>query len=379
MSDTANYVGPHATFIPGLELSVAFYEKAVEPILSRTFPDLAYAAARIGPGSDVLGFDDQRSTDHFWGPLLNLFLSDDDLESYGEQIRHVLADKLPFEVLGFPTNFRPFGGTEAHLGHLGHMAPMQTRPINHGVMLGTVQGYFRAFLGINPLGELQPMDWLVMSEQHLRTLTGGRVMHDGPGDLARARTALAYYPHDLWLYLLSAQWARIGQEEAFLGRTGEVGDEIGSRLLAARLVRDVMRLAFLLERAYVPYSKWFGTAFARLACAPTLGPHLDATLAATNWRDRERHLVPAYEQVAALHNALGVTERVSETAASFHGRPFLVIHAERFADAAERAIVDKAVRQFPRRAGSVNQWADATDVLERPALLQRLRAAYQTG
>ena len=89
--------------------------------------------------------------------------------------------------------------------------------------------------------------------------------------------------------------------------------------------------------------------------------------------------MPAYEQVAALHNALGVTEPVSETAASFHGRPFLVIHAERFADAAEQAIVDEAVRQLPRRAGSVNQWADATDVLERPALLQRLRAAYQPG
>jgi hypothetical protein len=30
-------------------------------------------------------------------------------------------------------------------------------------------------------------------------------MHDGPGDLTRAREALAYYPHDLWLYLLAAQ------------------------------------------------------------------------------------------------------------------------------------------------------------------------------
>jgi hypothetical protein len=112
------------------------------------------------------------------------------------------------------------------------MAPTQTRPINHGVMLSTVQGYFRAFLDVNPLAELQPVDWLVMSEQHLRMLTGGRVMHDGPGELTRARTALAYYPHDRWLYLLSAQWARIGQEEAFLGRTGEIGGEIGSRLLA---------------------------------------------------------------------------------------------------------------------------------------------------
>jgi Domain of unknown function (DUF4037) len=379
VSDTVNYVGPYAAFMPGLELSSAFYREAVEPILRRNFPDLAYAAARIGPGSDVLGFDDQRSTDHFWGLLLNIFLADKDLDGWGEQIQHVLAAELPLEVHGFPTNFRPFGGTEAHLGNLGHMAPTQTRPINHGVVLSTVQGYFRAFLSISPAGDPQPVDWLVMSEQHLRMLTSGRVMHDDPGELTRARTALAYYPHDLWLYLLPAQWARIGQEEAFLGRTGEIGDEIGSRLLAARLVRDVMRLAFLLERTYAPYTKWFGTAFARLACASTLGPHLNRTLAATNWRNREHHLVQAYEQVAALHNALGVTDPVPETAASFHGRPFLVIHADRFAEAAERAIVDEAVRQLPRRAGSVNQWSDATDVLERPQLMQSLRAAYQSG
>jgi hypothetical protein len=31
---------------------------------------------------------------------------------------------------------------------------------------------------------------------------------------------------------------------AFLGRTAEAGVELGSRLVAARLVRDVMRLAF---------------------------------------------------------------------------------------------------------------------------------------
>jgi hypothetical protein len=169
MSDTANYVGPHAAFMPGLELSAAFHQETVEPILRRNFPDLAYAAARIGPGSDVLGFDDQRSTDHFWGPLLNLFLSDDDLDSYGAQIKQLLADELPFEVHGFPTNFRPFEGTEAHLGNLGHMAPTQKRPINHGVMLSTVHAYFRAFLGISPLAELHPVDWLVMSEQHLRS------------------------------------------------------------------------------------------------------------------------------------------------------------------------------------------------------------------
>jgi outer membrane lipopolysaccharide assembly protein LptE/RlpB len=99
-------------------------------------------------------------------------------------------------------------------------------------------------------------------------------------------------------------------------------------------------------------------------------------LATDDGRTREHHLVQAYEFVARLHNAPCVTERVPEVTASFHERPFMVIHADRFASAAERAITDATVRQLPRRVGSVNRWVDATDVLERPAVLQRLRAAY---
>ena len=66
---------------------------------------------------------------------------------------------------------------------------------------------------------------------------------------------LAYYPHSVWLYLVAAQWARIGQLEAFVGRAGEVGADTASRLICAQLVHDVMRLAFLLERTYAPYAK----------------------------------------------------------------------------------------------------------------------------
>ena len=42
-------------------------------------------------------------------------------------------------------------------------------------------------------------------------------------------------------------------------------------------------------------------------------------------------------------------------------------------------LTSDVVRQLPPRVGSVNQWADATDVLERPMLLQRLRATYALG
>src|SRR5258708_10041325 len=347
-------------FVSGLELSAALYT-AVEPILQRHFPGLAYAAARIARGSDVLGFDDERSTDHYWGPLLELFVSDADRERWGQQIHDVLAAELPFEVRGSSTHFRPFEGSEAHFGRLGDLAQRNERPISHGVSVMSVRGFFHAWLQVDPLRELEPVEWLLMSEQNLRMVTSGRVFVDGPGELSQARRALTYYPHEVWLYLLAAQWARLGQEEAFLGRTAAAGDELGSRLVCARLVRDVMRLAFMLERTYAPYTKWFGTAFNRLRCAPELGSHLAATLARSDWPSREAHLNRAYENVARMHNALAVTEPIAETVASFHGRPYLVIHADRFVEVTEQAMTGELVRRWPKRVGSVSQWADATD------------------
>ena len=368
----------NTSFVPGLDLSAALYAE-VAPILQHQFPNVKYAAARLARGSDVLGFDDSRSTDHYWGPLLELFVSDEDVDHYAEPIYTVLANELPFEVLGYPTHFRPFEGAEAHHGRLGFMTRRDQRPIDHGVSVTTVRRFFWSWLRVDPLVELEPLDWLVMSEQNLRMVTSGRIFRDDIGELSRARAALSYYPHDVWLYLMAAQWARIGQEEAFLGRTGEAGDDLGSRLVAARLVRDVMRLAFLMERTYVPYIKWFGSAFKRLRCAAELEPHLEQTLTASDWRARETHLVRAYEYVARMYNGLGVTDPVSEEVAPFHGRPYLVIHADRFVEAIERAISSDVVRAWPPRIGSVNHWADATDLLDRPSLLPRLRTVYGTG
>lgn len=52
-------------------------------------------------------------------------------------------------------------------------------------------------------------------------LTSGRVFHDGLDQLGPLRVGLQYYPVDVWLYLLAAQWRRIAQEEAFMGRCGQ--------------------------------------------------------------------------------------------------------------------------------------------------------------
>ena len=126
----------------------------------------------------------------------------------------------------------------------------------------------------------------------------------------------------MWRYVLACQWMRLSQEEPFVGRCGEVGDDVGSAVVAARQVRDLMKLGLLMHRVYPPYSKWLGTAFAALPCAPALTPLLSGALSAGSWQDRERHLFPAYEFVAELHNELGLTEWVDPKVRHFHGRPF---------------------------------------------------------
>ena len=80
--------------------------------------------------------------------------------------------------------------------------------------------------------------------------------------------------------VLSCQWSRIAEEEAFPGRCAEAGDELGSAVVTARLARELMRLWLLMHRRYPPYSKWLGSAFAQVPGGAGLGRHLAAALAA---------------------------------------------------------------------------------------------------
>jgi hypothetical protein len=358
-------------FVGGLELSGLFYEEAVEPILASRCPGLAHSAALIGYGSEVLGYDAPRSTDHEWGPRLLLFLTEKDHRSHAARLTEILRHELPPEFRGHPTHF---GEPDREGVRLPEMRT--SGPVDHKVEVHTVRGFFASWTGLDPLGGIGPTDWLSVPQQRLLEVTAGRVYHDGLGELGEARATLAYYPRDVWLYLLSAQWRRVGQLEAFVGRTGEAGDGPGSRLIAASLVRDLMGLCFLIERRYAPYAKWFGTAFSGLRCAPELGAHLEGALAAASWKEREARLSRAYEAVARMHNALGVTPQLETGVTPFHGRPYLVLHAERFAAALENALADPRVRSLPRGVGSADQITDNTDVLARPEVYGRLRALY---
>lgn len=358
-------------FMKGLDLCERFYREAVRPILKRHLPDLVYSAGRLGQGSDVLGFDTPTSMDHDWGPQLDLFLSEADFLAHSRQIDAILRQELPPEVCGFSTHF---------FNHEDNTTGLQKpagKPINHGVKFTTVPAFFNDYLGLDPSRPLEALDWLSLPPQKLRTISAGRVFHDGLCQLDAARRQLKWYPQDIWLYLMANQWRRIDQEEPFVGRCGDVGDELGSQVVASRQVTEIMRLCFLIEKSHAPYFKWFGTAFAQLDCAKRLTPVLRQVFASATWKERERHLSAAYLILANMHNALGVTPAIDPKVSPFHQRPYLVPHSERFYEALHRAIQSPTVKALPMHVGAVWQFADSTDVLCSGSRCQALTSIYE--
>ncbi|MET9271772.1 DUF4037 domain-containing protein [Kribbella sp. NPDC003557] len=299
----------------GLELCRRFYTEVVRPLV-----DVPHSAALMGRGSEVLGFDDEMSTDHNCEARVLLFV-----EHGGE-----LRPEVPETFAGRPTL------VEVH----------------------TVREYFRQQFGFEVDAELTPGDWLTFPESILRQHTAGAVFHDDLG-LDAVRERLAYYPDDLWRYLLITAWWRVHPEMNLVGRAGYVGDELGSSLIGAQLVQDLMRLCFLMERTYEPYSKWFGTAFGRLSCGPAMTPLLREVGRAETWQERTEALEAAYRAVGELHNRLGITEPVELGVERMFGRPFDTVWGD-YIGALHAGIRDPEVLRICERwpVGGINRVRD---------------------
>jgi hypothetical protein len=364
----------HRQFIPGLELAEGFFHEEVVPVMEKHYPDLKYSAALIGHGSEILGFDDPVSMDHHWGPRVMFFLGQADFSSKKDSIQSVLSRELPLTFRDYPTNFSEPDPLDNGVQLL---RPLNSGPVNHRVETYTIEGFFANYLNIQVNRELEPSDWLTLPQQKLRSITAGKVFRDDLG-LEEIRNGLSWYPYDLWLYLMAAVWTRIGEEEHLMGRAGTMGDEIGSALIGSRLVRDIMRLTFLMEKVYMPYAKWFGTGFSRLKPAGELEPCLAAALHAAKWQEREEALCSAYRQAAIKHNALGITEPVPAEISEFWGRSFKIIHGERFARALIGNIQDPRIKLLTPRSilGNIDLISDNTELLMDAEFRLKLKGLY---
>jgi len=338
-------------FSSAAELSGRFYQEAVRPLL-RGHP---HSAALLGWGSDVVGYDTERSTDHGWGLRLLVFVDDCGAT---RELPQLLDEQLP----------ERFGGRPVRYG-------WDTVAVTHHVTVTTLSDWLLEHLGVDATAGMTLLDWLLTPQQRLLGVVGGTVYADPAGALRDVRTALAWYPDQVWRWLLACQWHRLAQEEAFVARTAEVDDEAGSAVTAARLVRDMMRLAMLQERRYAPYQKWLGTAFARCQHGDRLPEHLVSALHAHDGAAREIALGAAYTALAHRHNGSRLTEPVDPALRNYHSRPARVLMCDRFTDACLATVTEPALRAMPL-IGSVDQAIDSADLLSTPAIYRRLAPLY---
>lgn len=310
-------------FIPGLTLNEGFFDEVVHPLLMKNYPHLKFSSALIGYGSDVLGLDTPISMDHNWGPRLLLFLNESDYNNYADDIKRFFQYNLPFEYKGFPTNF-----TDPSYDSTQRMEKITKYPINHLIEVTTPTDYLKQYLGLNSIEKITWKEWISFADQNLIELTTGEVFNDDIGFLNKMREKLKFYPNNIRLLRLSSLWKSIGNEEPFIGRCIETQDFIGLKIISARIVNYLMKICFYLEKRYIPYSKWFGSAFKKLSSYHELEPIINKVLMENGPIKIEEHLCKAYEYIVQLHNTQDGFPILENKVQHFFSRPYRVIFAE---------------------------------------------------
>src|SRR5258708_40099033 len=182
----------------------------------------------MGWGSEGGGFDWPRSTDHNWGPRCQIFLGPGDADRAAD-VTAMLADRLPEKFAGWPTRFPD--------------VTARNPAARHWVEVTELSQWLTDHLGFDPRAGVGLLDWLATPTQVLAEVPSGAVFSDvfeagagaSAGGLDAARAALAWYPDDVWRYVLPRQWAPIGQGESFPARCAEAGDALGSAGVPASL------------------------------------------------------------------------------------------------------------------------------------------------
>lgn len=349
------------------------YRQILRPLLDTHFPSLDHSAGLVGYGSDVLGVDTARSRDHDWGPRALLFVAEPECDAQAPRVREMLRARLPTEFAGYSLHF-----TAPDRDDNGTRIPAVGVPgeVDSLVEVTSPERFVSQTTGRDTLAAPRLREWLALPEQALIELTAGEIFHDGLDTMMPLRERFGWYPTDVWRYRLAAQWTRISQEEAFVGRCRELGDDLGARIVVARLARDLMRLCFLMELRYAPYSKWLGTLFATLPCAATVGPPLERALGSSDAAAAETALGEAFVAAIPVHNALGLTPAAESALRDYFDRPYPVVWGTRFVAPLMAGIEHEGLRSLPPQLGAVDQWTDCSGPLRAPEFQRALARVF---
>lgn len=356
-----------SSFIKGIELCESFFNECGLPVIQRDYPSLRFSAGLLGYGSDVLGYDDVVSADHMWGPRFYLFLDDCDIHIKDKLIA-LFECNLPYAYKGFSVNFsKPNpddnGVRRAKLINAGLVSPL--------IWICTIDEFIEEYLGAIPSGDLE---WLSISEHRLLGFTSGKLFIDML-NISEIRKNISFYPKDVKLYLIASQWSLIAEEQAFVKRCSDCGDEFGSRIVCSRIAERLVRLCFLYKDKYAPYSKWLGTGFKHLSIDNRIHIELEGAVSASTIHEREKHIINAQLLTARLHNDSCIAEPFELRTYKYFDRDIDVIFTDRLANKVRDKISNPMLKKCPL-IGSLSQIGNFTEISDNPAFRDNIQQLY---
>lgn len=223
----------------GLELAEKYYNEVGSPMLESKFTAYLprFAVGLVGEGSECLGFDDEISQDHDFGPGFCIWLNRSDYEEIGASLQKAYAS-LPAEFAGFS-------------------ARLNTAQAGARVGVFEIHSFYAAFIG-----DEQPPEslkrWLYLPEDKLAAVTSGKVFADNLGEFSAIRKALLnYYPEPVRIKKIAARAAKMAQSGQYnYARCMRRGDAVASRLALDEFIRSAISMMYLLNHTYMPYYKW---------------------------------------------------------------------------------------------------------------------------
>lgn len=223
-----------------IEESRRFYDEQVAPMIRSLFPQYEgrIAAGIAGEGSDCFGYYDEISRDHDFGTGVCLWVTDEDMDLFGDELSEEYNKLVDEKTRTFLT------------------ARLRER---RGVM--SIHDFYSNILRIDcntKECQMSENQWLILDHACLATAVNGEIFKDDLKEFTNFRNLLLnYYPDRVWRIRIAEKMHEYSASlQINYARAMTRNDTVAAELCKAKGLEAAMELYFLAKRTYPPYYKW---------------------------------------------------------------------------------------------------------------------------
>lgn len=267
----------YSKYVKGMELSEKYFNEYGLQILENDFESYSdkITVGLVGEGSDCYGFDDEKSSDHDFGPGFCIFVDDDIYDEIGDALAKAY-DLLPKEYLGYKLN-------ETALGHK-----------RRGVI--KTSDFYIEHLGAS---DYEDIDFSKVEDYELAVCTNGRIFY-GNGKFTELRDKLlAGYKKDIRLVKLAEDVSAFSQTGQYnYNRMMQREDDFTADIMLSDFYKKSMIMYHHLMNKYPPHDKWLKKSTQTLVDGETLLRLLEKVSNMVRINEKSENVVAAIEDVA---------------------------------------------------------------------------------